>query len=179
MKLHGEVTFRLAVGADIEAVVLLDRELDTLPHWPVGEYRAAVEGGDPQRMRCLFVAELVSGGGGGEIVGLAVGRVDHIAGECSGELESVGVAASAQRTGIGRELCRSVIGWCESQGATELDLEVRSQSAGAISLYGELGFVMIGRRPGYYRDPADDALLMRLDLKRERSEPSAVNQPAP
>jgi ribosomal-protein-alanine N-acetyltransferase len=174
MKPIGEVSFRLAGDEDIDAVVLLDRELDTLPLWPVAEYRAAIAGPDSIPLRRLFVADF-----GGEIVGFAVGRVDRIAGDCSGELESVGVAASAQRRGIGRELCRSVIGWCQSQGSSHLDLEVRSQSTGAAALYGELGFEVAGRRRGYYRDPEDDAILMRLVLKRESSDPATPAQPAP
>jgi ribosomal-protein-alanine N-acetyltransferase len=172
MKSLGELSIRSACEEDIEAVVLLDRTLDTLPHWPAVEYRSAIANHDPARLRCLFVAD-----SSGEIVGLAVGRVDRIAGECSGELESVGVALSAQRRGIGRELCRSVMDWCQSQGASLLDLEVRSQSMGAISLYGDLGFQVAGRRRGYYRDPADDAILMRLDLKLQRPDPPNPVQP--
>jgi ribosomal-protein-alanine N-acetyltransferase len=174
MKAPGEVSIRRAGGEDVEAIVLLDRTLATLPHWPASEYHAAITSHDPQRNRCLFVAEL-----DGQMAGLAVGRVDRIAGERSGELESVGVALSAQRRGIGRELCRAVIAWCQSQGASYLDLEVRSQSAGAIALYQELDFVVVGKRRNYYRDPVDDAILMRLDLKREPSEPAPPARPAP
>jgi [ribosomal protein S18]-alanine N-acetyltransferase len=174
MKPLGEVSIRRAGPEDIEAVVLLGRTLDTLPHWPASEYRAAIAVSDSRPLRCLLVAEV-----DGPIVGVAVARVDCIAGECTGELESVGVASSAQRRGIGRELCRSVIRWCESQGASHVDLEVRSQSAGAVALYRELGFVAAGKRRNYYRDPADDAILMRLVLKREPSEPAPPAQPVP
>lgn len=167
----GKVSIRLASDEDIEAIMLLDRSLDTLPHWPAAEYRASIAGGDSHRSRALFVAgadrEIDR-----QIVGLAVARADHIAGESSVELESVGVALSARRRGVGRELCRAVMEWCQSQGAAHLDLEVRSQSAGAVALYRELGFVAVGTRRSYYRDPADDAILMRLDLKREHSEPA-------
>jgi ribosomal-protein-alanine N-acetyltransferase len=45
-----------------------------------------------------------------------------------------------------------------------LELEVRAGSGGAIALYAGLGFVVAGRRAGYYREPEEDALLMRLDL---------------
>jgi ribosomal-protein-alanine N-acetyltransferase len=164
----GEARIRTARAEDLDAILLLDRTLDTLPHWPVAEYRAAIAGTDAMPLRCLFVAEL-----DGKIAGLAVGRLDRIAGECSGELESVGVALSAQRKGIGRELCRAVIGWVGSKGASHLDLEVRSCSTGAITLYRQLGFVAAGTRPGYYRNPEDDAVLMRLDLEQQRSEPAS------
>jgi ribosomal-protein-alanine N-acetyltransferase len=45
-----------------------------------------------------------------------------------------------------------------------MELEVRASSAGAIALYTGLGFVEAGRRPGYYAEPKDDAVLMRLEL---------------
>jgi [ribosomal protein S18]-alanine N-acetyltransferase len=41
---------------------------------------------------------------------------------------------------------------------------VRASNAGAIALYKLLGFVEAGRRPRYYQDPQDDAVLMRLTL---------------
>ena len=45
-----------------------------------------------------------------------------------------------------------------------MELEVRAGSVGAIALYEGLGFVVVGRRRGYYREPVEDALLMRLEL---------------
>jgi ribosomal-protein-alanine N-acetyltransferase len=81
------------------------------------------------------------------------------------ELESVVVAANARRAGIGRALCRAVLDWSRSQGATELVLEVRAASSAAVALYAGLGFTLTARRPRYYRDPDDDALLMRMKLQ--------------
>jgi ribosomal-protein-alanine N-acetyltransferase len=49
-----------------------------------------------------------------------------------------------------------------------LELEVRAGSGGAIALYAGLGFVVAGRRVGYYREPVEDALLMRLDLDKDQ-----------
>jgi ribosomal protein S18 acetylase RimI-like enzyme len=41
---------------------------------------------------------------------------------------------------------------------------VREGSAGAIALYEGLRFREVGRRVGYYREPEEDAVLMRLGL---------------
>ena len=112
----------------------------------------------------------------GAVAGFAVGliqpapasvdSVDHLhVPPCAGrvgELESIVVAASARRAGIGSALCGVVLDWCRRQGATEVMLEVRSASAAAIALYAGLGFAQAGRRPGYYRDPEDDALILRV-----------------
>ena len=51
-------------------------------------------------------------------------------------------------------------------------LEVRPSNQVAIDLYRSFGFVVVGRRAGYYRDNAEDALLMtsnRLSGPAERN----------
>jgi GNAT superfamily N-acetyltransferase len=118
--------------------------------------------------RCLFVAEK-----NGSLAGFAVGLLHPAtrdpavpdARQRIAELESVVVSANARRAGIGRALCRAVLDWTCSQGTTELVLEVRAASSAAIALYANLGFTLAARRPRYYRDPNDDALLMRLQLE--------------
>lgn len=155
-----EVRVRVAAAADIDGVVRLERATDTAPHWAGEEYAAMVKGAGEVRRR-LLVAERE-----GELVGFAVGKVARIGTETAAELESVAVKEEARRSGIGRRLCEAVVVWCRAEGAAEVELEVRASSAGAIGLYEGLGFVGAGLRRGYYRDPADDALLMRLDLAR-------------
>ena len=50
-----------------------------------------------------------------------------------------------------------------------MELEVRAGSVGAIALYKRLGLVAVGRRPGYYRSPMEDAVLMRLEVASSRA----------
>jgi ribosomal-protein-alanine N-acetyltransferase len=110
--------------------------------------------------RCFVVAEI-----GEKLLGFAVGKVIlSAAGDGTGELESVAVDETARRRGVGRSLCEAVVDWSRGQGAAEIELEVRAGSAGAIALYAGLGFVVVGRRGGYYRDPDEDAVLMQLKL---------------
>ncbi len=110
--------------------------------------------------RCLFVAEKDD-----SLAGFAVGVLHPATPERIAELESVVVSANARRAGIGRALCRAVLDWSRSNGATEPVLEVRAPSSAAVALYTGLGFTLAARRPRYYRDPEDDALLMRMDLQ--------------
>ena len=101
------------------------------------------------------------------LLGFAVGKVMGFGSsglKGVGEIESVAVDPAARRGGVGRALCEAVIGWCRGQRAEEVELEVRAGSVGAIALYGGLGFVVVGRRKGYYREPVEDALLMKLEL---------------
>jgi len=149
----GAVRVREAGAADLAGVLALERDVAEAPHWAEGVYREIVSGsGIPRR---LFVAEAE-----GLLLGFAVGVVTGD----SAELESVAVRGDARRRGVGRALCDAVAEWCRSQGATALELEVRAASAGAMALYEGLGFVSVGRRREYYREPVDDAVLMRLKL---------------
>ena len=157
---------RGAVAGDIVSILALDREIETLPHWRPADYLAALPArGKETRIegirRCIFVAEV-----GSVIAGFAVVKVEVT--EALAELESVGVATRARHSGFGRALCEAVIEWSERMGATEVKLEVRSRSTGPTALYETLGFEAVGRRAKYYREPPDDAILMRLNL-RDRS----------
>ena len=155
------MTVRLAGAADLEAVIQLERATANAPHWAASEYAAMLvpASASGEVRRCLFVAESELG-----LIGFAVGKVIGIGLESSSELESVAVGSTARRAGVGRALCAAVIGWCRAQGTAAIELEVRAASAGAIALYSSLGFAVEGRRPRYYQEPADDAVLMRLKL---------------
>jgi ribosomal-protein-alanine N-acetyltransferase len=145
--------------ADLASVVEMERRIAEAPHWGESEYAAIVaadRSADGAVRRCLIVAEAEGG-----LAGFAVGKV---IGFGPGELESVAVDSAARRNGVGRVLCEVVIDWCRGQRAAGMELEVRAGSDGAIALYGGLGFVVVGRRKGYYREPVEDALLMKLEL---------------
>ncbi len=144
---------RPARAEDLAGVLRIDRETAEAPHWAEMEYAGRVAGEDALMQRCLLVAVVEDA-----VVGYAAARV--VAGEA--ELESVAVAAVARRQGIGRELCRAVMEWSQRHGAAAMDLEVRAASLGPQQLYAELGFMPTGRRRGYYQEPLDDAVIMRV-----------------
>lgn len=169
---------RPAVAFDLDAIVTLERATDLAPHWPSSAYADILAAGDPPAaqgapsmphavrngwentiQRCLFIAERDN-----QIIGFSVGLLHPGVFTRVAELESVVVSASARRVGIGRALCKAVLDWSRSRGAAEIILEVRSGSAAANTLYASLGFNLAARRPRYYRDPDDDALLLRLAL---------------
>jgi len=155
---------RPARVSDLDAILALERATDNAPHWPPAAYAAILDDASPQR--CLVVAQQEE-----TLAGFAVGLLSPAPTDAA-ELESVVVVEDARRNGIGRTLCSAVIDWCRSQRASEVILEVRATSAGAIALYAALGFTQTGRRPRYYRDPDDDAMVMRLDLQPARPEAS-------
>jgi ribosomal-protein-alanine N-acetyltransferase len=44
-------------------------------------------------------------------------------------------------------------------------LEVRESNTAARRLYASRGFEEMGRRRGYYKRPAEDAIVLRLEMK--------------
>ena len=141
----GGLLVRVGNAADLEAVVALERGVAEAPHWTEVEYGGIVAQQSGGVRRRLFVAGVED-----RLVGFSVGKVVEVGPDCVGELESVVVDGGARRCGVGRALCEAVVKWCRSEGAAEMELEVRAGSAGAIALYGGLGFVAVGWRRGYY-----------------------------
>jgi N6-L-threonylcarbamoyladenine synthase len=79
-------------------------------------------------------------------------------------VDNVAVFPQHRRAGIARALMRHLIGRARARRASFLTLEVRVSNAGAIALYRTLGFREAGRRRGFYRRPAEDALILTLFL---------------
>jgi ribosomal-protein-alanine N-acetyltransferase len=50
-----------------------------------------------------------------------------------------------------------------NKGSICLVLEVRASNDPAIKLYEKLEFAQIGRRKNYYRNPKEDAIIMRKE----------------
>lgn len=96
----------------------------------------------------------------GLLAGLAAFQL--AGGEAS--LDTLAVAPALRRRGVGRCLLRAALESLAAQGAGCCFLEVRLSNAPAIALYQSLGFAAVGRRPGFYRAPAEDALIMRCPL---------------
>jgi [ribosomal protein S18]-alanine N-acetyltransferase len=76
-----------------------------------------------------------------------------------GHILDVAVSLAYRGLGIGRLLVERVLRDCRDAGADFVSLEVRPSNAGALALYGALGFVETGRRKRYYHD-GEDAVLM-------------------
>lgn len=75
---------------------------------------------------------------------------------------NVAVRPDCRGQGVGRRLMQALIGIAVRRGAVYMDLEVRTQNSVAQNLYRSMGFQEVGRRPGYYQEPKDDALIFRL-----------------
>ena len=79
------------------------------------------------------------------------------------DMMNVAVHPDFRRMGFGEALVNELIEKLKSMGSRCLTLEVRASNAPAITLYGKLGFSEIGRRRNYYRNPREDALILRKE----------------
>lgn len=84
-----------------------------------------------------------------------------------GDMMNLAVSPDYRRKGIGEGLVNALVAALSEKGATRrLALEVRASNTPAIALYEKLGFAVAGRRPNYYRNPKEDALIMRKEWCR-------------
>jgi ribosomal-protein-alanine N-acetyltransferase len=88
-----------------------------------------------------------------------------------GEILNLAVRRSWRRRGAGAQLLRGMLRRLLQNQVTRVYLEVRESNQPAISLYEKHGFQRTGRRRGYYRDPAEDALLFERKLPADDALP--------
>ena len=80
------------------------------------------------------------------------------------EILDLAVRARHRRKGYARFLLSNFLQLAGDRRIQELFLEVRESNQAALALYREFRFEATGRRPNYYRDPAEAALLLHLKL---------------
>ncbi len=79
------------------------------------------------------------------------------------DMMNVAVHPSYRRKGIAGELVNALVDALKMRQSHSLTLEVRASNDPAIGLYQKLGFAQVGRRPNYYRNPKEDALILRKE----------------
>lgn len=144
---------RRAKGADIPCMRALEQQAETAAHWAERDYYALFVPEAPRRL-ALLATETE------EIKGFVVARCDLD----EWEIENVVVATEHRRVGVGTLLIRELLYEAEKAGATSVVLEVRDSNDPARRLYEKLGFKEVGRRPKYYENPAEDALLLKISV---------------
>ena len=144
------LAIRSAALNDVPAILAIEQQTPSAAHWAREQYSQLVSSG------VVLVAE-----DAGELCGFVCARA--AAGEW--EIENVVVAGGFLRRGIANELLRALIRRAKNEAASALLLEVRGSNWAARGLYENNGFREVGRRPAYYKDPAEDAILYTLRLE--------------
>ena len=90
------------------------------------------------------------------------------------QIQNLAVHPAFRGRGVGRHLLQNGLNLSLELGAREAVLEVRPSNLAARRLYHSLNFSEIGRKPGYYTNDGEDALILFLDLKNT-FQPSTVD----
>ena len=141
---------RSAVAADTSGLYAIERRAFSDP-WSEASFREALVS--------PWSFGLVAESGRG-VAGYLIGR--EVAG--SGEVLNLAVAPEYRRRGIGGALLGAGLAAFRRRKVDEVFLEVRESNISAQALYAGHGFRPVGQRAAYYRNPREDALVLRLEL---------------
>ena len=79
------------------------------------------------------------------------------------DMMNIAVHPDFRRRGIAEALIIALEEQLRHRGSKMLLLEVRASNAPAIALYEKLGFSQVGLRKNYYRNPKEDAMILRKE----------------
>ena len=99
-----------------------------------------------------------------EVDGIIAGYVGSQTVLDAADMMNLAVSPDYRRQGIGQALVNALVEHLQQNKVIALLLEVRVSNAPAIALYESLGFAQVGRRPKYYHNPREDALILRKEL---------------
>ena len=141
------IVMRFAVSGDLPRVVEIERSSFSDP-WSSAAFRSAL---NEERINFHVAVR------DDLVVGYAVSWcvVDEA------ELANLAVVPSMRGQRIGAALLDQAMADARSVGCVVMHLEVRESNASARALYQSRGFGMVGRRKRYYREPIEDALILR------------------
>ena len=86
------------------------------------------------------------------------------------DMMNVAVHPDYRRQGIAEQLCLALVEALKEKGNHCLTLEVRASNDPAKALYEKLGFTQIGLRKNYYRNPKEDACILRKEFEYEQDQ---------
>ena len=79
------------------------------------------------------------------------------------DMMNIAVHPDFRRCGVAKQLVEQLVEALKQRGSRCLTLEVRTSNEPARKLYEKLGFQQIGLRKNYYRNPREDALILRKE----------------
>jgi ribosomal-protein-alanine N-acetyltransferase len=135
---------------DIPEVVEIDRSSFTLP-WTERSFKFEVT--ENKAARCWVVT--VDGQVASMLVLWIIVDEAHIA--------TIATHPKFRRRGLAKQILIHSLVSAREEGAQKALLEVRTRHVVAQKIYCDIGFVEVGRRPMYYRDNGEDAVLMTLE----------------
>lgn len=147
---------RTATPGDLDAIMALETSTFASDAWSAESMRSELGSAHTYYLFAFDPAspEVLAGYGG-----LLSPR-----GSGDGDIQTLAVAESARRHGLGRTLVTALVAEAAARGAKQVFLEVRADNPGARALYDSMGFEQIAIREKYYQPDGVDAQIMRVTL---------------
>lgn len=79
------------------------------------------------------------------------------------DMMNIAVSPASRLQGVAKALIEALVSALRERGSKQLTLEVRASNGPARQLYESLGFLQVGLRKNYYRNPKEDALILRKE----------------
>lgn len=151
---NGVFKLRRMRREDLDQVFALEQRIFATP-WTFKSYEFELENNPASEQ---WVIEAAPMGEEAEVVAYSVvwllGEEVHVA--------NLAVAPRFRRRGLARRLLAHVLERAAEKGLHSATLEVRAGNEAAKALYTGFGFIEVSRRPRYYSDNHEDALLMQI-----------------
>lgn len=135
---------------DVPMLAAAERECFSDP-WPQAAFQAELD--NPY---CFYLLAFADGQLAGYIGGVALYE------NC--DVNNLAVLPQMRRRGIAAALLSGFLEEARRRGAGQVMLEVREHNLPAMALYRRFGFSACGKRKNYYQNPAEDAVIMVVEL---------------
>lgn len=142
-----DISVRKMEEKDIDKIIEIEKEAFSTP-WSKASFLAEIR---DNLLAYYLVAEM-----DGKVVGY--GGIWLILNE--GHITNIAVKEEYKGKGIGNHLLEGLIFYCIKNGIENMTLEVRESNIIAQNLYRKYDFISSGKRPNYYSDNGEDALIM-------------------
>jgi N6-L-threonylcarbamoyladenine synthase len=161
---HRTWQLRRAGASDLAGIMALETSIFATDAWSPATMRQSLDND-----QCYYLVafdpdtpELIEGYAG-LFAAIGSGEAD---------IQTIAVAETSRRGGLGRTLVGSLIAEARRRGARQVFLEVRADNPDAQRLYLSLGFEQIAVRAAYYQPDGVDALVMRLRVPEPKLAPA-------
>lgn len=139
---------------DIPAILKIQEETN-LSFWSGDDYARII---GSEEYRCLIIKRE------SRITGFISMRL--IKSDYSVEIINIAVLPEMRKSGLGQKLFSEMLNSYLDNNLEAIFLEVRKSNLPAISFYKKNDFAVVGERRDFYRNPPENALIMRRDLKK-------------
>ena len=141
-----KLNIRPMKSSDIEKIIAIEKDCFPDP-WPRSAFESIIDSPDHGARVTLFENKIVA-----YSCYLIIANEAH--------LTNLAVAPEFRRKSVARLLLAEILEIAQRKECEYILLEVRPRNESAISFYEQAGFKLLYRRPRYYRNPVEDALVM-------------------